>query len=446
MHGIRVSLPALLGALLLASQGCGDAHETIFDPGGAGGAGASGPTGGVGGTMATGGTTATGGATSTAGAGGTGGTGGAPVTWPKPCEDLYDQATLPTFELTFTPDELNGIQSDCQAGIQQYRPVQLTYGAETVDAMVRLKGNWSWDCGKMQFVVSFNEVDPNGRFHGVRKIVLDAPWYDRTLLHERIAFPFFQQRGLPYSCVNNARVIVNGDYYGVYANVERLDKEYLQRNFELADGNLYQGGVELKTNEAIGDTSDLQALQAATTVDQLAALIDMDEAVSEWATEAMLPAMDNYWAGVEINYYLYSHPTRGFLYLPYDMDISFGDSAYPDGSLIWPDALYSDPITYEHPGWKKEDLMKKVLSDPTWCDKFVQEVVKARAAYSPAAMSAQADTWSAQIAQAVADDFRKPFSVNNHNAAVSSMKAFFAARAGVVDQWLAAGNHCPAVF
>ena len=204
--------------------------------------------------------------------------------------------------------------------------------------------------------------------------------------------------------------------------------------------------MELKTNEDIGDTSDLQALQAAATVEEIAAVMDLDEAVAEWATEAMLPAMDNYWAGVEINYYLYSHPSRGFLYLPYDLDITFGDSAYPDGGLLWPDAVYSDPITYEHPGWQKEDLMMKVLSDPAWCDRFVEELALARAAYSPQALSARVDMYAAQIAQALAEDPRKQFSTGEHDAALAAMKAFFGARAAFVDEWLAAGGHCPAVW
>jgi len=375
-----------------------------------------------------------------------GGGGGAPVTWPKACPDIYDENILPTFELTFTPEELNNLKNDCNANVQQYRPATLKYEGETVDVMVRLKGNWSWDCNKMQFVVSFNEIDPKGRFHGVRKLVFDAPWYDRTVLHERVAMPFFAQRGLPHSCVNNARVTLNGEYYGLFANVERLDKEYLQRNFEEADGNLYQAGAELKTNEDINDTSDLQALDATTTVAELAAVMDLNQAVSEWAAEAMLPAMDNYWAGVEINYYIYHHPSRGFLYLPYDMDIVFGDSAYPDGGLIWPDSVTADPITYEHPGWQKEDRVKMVLSDPMWCEKFVEELKLARAAFSPSDMSAKVDAWNAQIKQALAEDMRKPYSIADHDAAVASLKAFFTERAKFVDQWLAQGNHCPGMF
>ncbi len=364
--------------------------------------------------------------------------------WPKACSDLYDPDELPTFELSFSPEEWSGVRSDCANGAQTYRPVTLTYEGETIEAMARLKGNWSWSCDKLQFVVSFNEEDPDGRFHGQRKLMFDAPWYDRTFLHERLANQLFEARGLPYSCVNNARLVVNGDYYGVYANVERIDREYLERHFEEPDGNLYQAGSELKTNEDVGDTADLQALQAARTADEIAALMDLDQAVAEWAAEAMIPAMDNYWAGVEINYYLYDHPSRGFLYLPYDLDISFGDAAYTSGELIWPDSATADPITYEHPGWRKEALVQTVLADPAWCERFVEELVLARAAYVPETMAAQVDAWSAQIEDAVADDARKPFTTADHAASVAHLKDFLAERATFVDGWLARGGHCPA--
>jgi hypothetical protein len=190
----------------------------------------------------------------------------------------------------------------------------------------------------------------------------------------------------------------------------------------------------------------LQALDAATKVAELGMRMDLNQAVAEWATEALLPAMDNFWAGVEINYYIYSHPKRGFLYLPYDMDIVFGDSAYPDGNLIWPESVSSDPIKYEHPQWLKEDRMKMVLSDPVWCDRFVEELKLARAAFSPSTMATRVHNWNVQIAEALAADSRKQFSVAAHDGALSSMKTFFQQRATFVDQWLAQGGHCPAQF
>ncbi len=365
-------------------------------------------------------------------------------TWPGSCPELYDPDVLQTFELTFSDGEWRAVQSDCQSGLQNYRPMELTWNGETVAAEARLKGNWSWSCSKPQFVISFNESDPDGRFHGLRKVMLDAPWYDRTILHERLAFPLFEKRGLPYSCANSARVVVNGEYMGLYANVERIDHEYLERHFEDPDGNLYQGGAELKTNEDIGDIADLQALQSAGAVEEIEALVDLEQAIAEWATEAMVPAMDNYWAGVEINYYLYDHPTRGFVYLPYDLDLSFGDSAYTDGSLVWPDTLTTDPITYEHNGWRKEQLFMTVLANRAWCERYVDEVALARAAYDVDEISGQLERWSEQIAEAVADDPNKPFSTSDHEDAIADLRRFLSDRAAFVDEWLAEDGHCPA--
>src|SRR5689334_16415050 len=54
---------------------------------------------------------------SSGGVGGMGGGGGAgggmTVTWPQACPDIYDENIVPSFDLTFTPDELNNLQIDC---------------------------------------------------------------------------------------------------------------------------------------------------------------------------------------------------------------------------------------------------------------------------------------------------------------------------------------------
>lgn len=364
--------------------------------------------------------------------------------WPKACPDLYDADVISEFDLGFDEAEWSGMQNDCRQGAQRYRPITLTHDGETVPAHARLKGNWSWNCDKLQFIVSFNEEDPDARFKGLRKLMFDAPWYDRTLLHERLAHPMFAERGLPYSCVNNARVSVNGEYYGLYANLERIDHEYLERNFEEFEGNLYQGGAELKTNEDVGDTSRLQALRAAVTVDEIAELVDLDQAVAEWAMEAMIPAMDNFWAGVEINYYLYDHPSRGFVYLPYDLDLSFGDGAYTDGTLVWPQSLTVDPITWEHSGWQKEALVETVLADVYWCERFVDELRAAREVYDPDTLLGRVDEWSAQIEDAYAEDPHAIYSLREHQEGLALLREFIPARADFVDEWLASGDHCPA--
>ncbi|MGC4069474.1 MAG: CotH kinase family protein [Polyangiaceae bacterium] len=370
-------------------------------------------------------------------------------TYPKPCADLYDENILPTFELEIAPSDLQAIETDCVGQVKAYHPATLKYGNETASAMVRLKGNWSWRCDKKQYLISFNETDSTGRFHGLRKIVLDAPWYDPTLLAERVGFSFMRRVGAHWSCVNNAKLYVNGEYQGLYVNVERIDKEYLQRHFTDADaeGNLYDGGSELRTNETLGDVSRRDALMKATDIQTIDAMSDLDEAVRYWAAAAILPDVDSYWAGVEINYFLYDHPTRGFLWFPYDMDMTLlvgslnsSKSSVTIGSVD--SVIKADPFTYQNSHWLKERLVKVALSNAHWCERFLEELKAARAAYDATAMSAQLDIWAAQIAEAVETDPRKSFSNADHLNAVATMKANMTKRLAFIDEWLKTAT-CP---
>jgi hypothetical protein len=410
------------------------------DSGTAGNAGANGGSGGFENTAANGGK-ATGGTHSTVTT--------VPETFPRPCSDLYDENLLPSFSLEIAPADIQAMATDCSNEAKVYRPATLKYGTESVSAMVRLKGNWSWRCDKMQYVISFNETDPKGRFHGLRKIVLDAPWYDPTLLAERLGFSFMRRAGANWSCVNNAKLFINNEYQGLYVNVERIDKEYLQRHFTdiEAEGNLYDGGEELRTNETLGDVSRRDALMKATDLQTIDSLSDLDQAVKYLANSAILPDIDSYWAGVEINYFLYDHPTRGFLWFPYDMDMTLqvgvlnsSKSTMTIGSADT--VIKADPFTYQNSHWLKERLVKVVLSDAHWCGRFIEELKAARAVYDATSMSAQVDTWESQIADAVATDPHKNFSNADHTKAVTTLKANMEQRLAFIDSWLTTAT-CP---
>ena len=422
-RSLSIALSLAIGACSAGNEGSGSGAT---DPAFAGRGGAS----SAGGAANGGNSTSQGGATTTVG-------------YPKACSDIYDPNAVPIFELEIAPDELALMEADCESQTKQYRPATFKYGSESASVMVRLKGNWSWRCEKKQFLISFNEVDPNGRFHGVRKIVLDAPWYDPSLLAERLGFSFMKRHGVPWSCVNNAKLMLNGAFYGAYTNVERIDKEYLQRHFSdpEAEGNLYDGGVELRTNETVNDVSRRDALKAATTVTAIDALTDLDETVKVWAGSAMLPDPDSYWAGVEINYYLYDHPTRGFLWLPYDMDLAMRpgltDATTSTVQIgVQTSILRADPFTYQNPDWGREALYQRVLSDPFWCNRFLEELRHARDVYDVAAMTKELDTWAAQIAELVEQDPNKHYTNQDHLDTISALKAFMPQRLAFVNTWL----------
>lgn len=362
--------------------------------------------------------------------------------FPKPCSDIYAADLLPAFELEMAQVELAALERDCENRVKQYRPATFKYGDETAEVMVRLKGNWSWRCDKKQFVISFNEVDAKARFHGLRKLMLDAAWYEPTLFAERLGFDFLTRLGTHSSCVNNATLKVNGENYGLYSNVERLDKEYLQRHFSGsdADGNLYDGGEELETNEELGDVSRRDRLFSVSgSLDEIEQMSDLDQAIGVWAGLAMLPDIDSYWAGVEINYFLYDHPQRGFLWLPYDMDMTAPTGEFDDRSSSVELGLVeryvrADPFTYENPDWSKEQLFQTVLRDEARCSQFLAHLKDALQVYDVARMQGQLDEWARQVAGALAED--PNLAPSEHAAAVATMKAFMVARREFVEAWL----------
>jgi len=361
---------------------------------------------------------------------------------PDGCADLYADDLLPTFELELEPAEWAALQDEFARPAEReaqgldpkpYHPVRLfKYGDEVVlDAMIRLKSNpyFSWRGSKMQFVVSFRERDPDGRFHGLRKLSFDAPFYDPTFLHERLAGHYLRGLGLPAPCVNNARLVLDGQYYGLFVNKEHIDREFLERNFDpYPDGNLYKYGWELKTNEDEGDTRRRDLFWQTFDVDALAGLADLHQAVLAWAGEALMPDADGYWC-CQHNFYLYDHPRRGFLWIPFDLDYTFNGSTTfalipSNWGLVYPNPAVTPPH------------LRAVLHNPGWSLAYEDAVRRAWSAYDVPDFQARLARWSAQIAEAYDTDPHLPFPREAHVENLEGFNRHLEARHDFVGRWL----------
>lgn len=356
------------------------------------------------------------------------------------CADLFAQDQLPTYDVEISPAEWSKLQDEflhlterLAAGLEKhpFHPIVFRYQNEVVnDAMIRLKGQSSWELAikndpdpKMQFEISFNEVNPKGRFHGLRKIVLDMPRNDRTYLRQRLALWFLRKNGVPAQCANNARLEINGTYYGLYTNLEHLDKEFLQRVYPAEDeGDLWKSGDQLDTNEDTSDGAHRDAFFSVSTAQQVAKMSDLNGALLEWATEAVMPDIDGYYAGTQ-NFYLYDHPRRGFVWLPYDLDGTF-DFESPE----------IDPLTWRFT--PKRLHWQLVMADAMWRQKYVDALATVLGRYDPQTLSSLVTTWTAQIAQAAADEPHRPFTLAEHDDAVASMQYSFSARHDYVARWI----------
>jgi hypothetical protein len=278
----------------------------------------------------------------------------------------------------------------------------------------------------MQLEISFNTNDPKGRFKGVRKLVFDAAAANTSFLRDRLAMTIFQDVGLPAPCANNARVNLNGEYYGLFTSIEKLDKEFLERSFEDPEGNLYKRAKwTKKTNEDEKDNTDIYGLLGAHDVGDLLKWMNLEQATLEWAAEAVMPDGDGAWAG-GLNFYVYHDSKTGFNVLPWDLDATFTRLPFD-----------TDPYVYLKPEDWGRPFYDIATADPEWFKKYIEKIEYVlEHGYKVEVLQQRMDTWAAQIATAVADDPNKPFSTGEHLTGVKAQRSYVSKRAAFLKKWL----------
>lgn len=361
------------------------------------------------------------------------------------CPAIYAQDHVPTFELTLGEDVVAALYEDWMFGTEgdkldkdetPYHPVaEFRYGDIVIrDARIRLRGNPTYwlEQNKMQFQVSFDEIDKGGRFLGQRKMLFDAATYNRHFVRDRLSLWIMRQAGITAPCANNARLMINGDYYGLYTSLEKLDNVFLARNFEDPTGDLWKRtNYELKTNLATATTDRINVLRRAdpdtTALSEIEAILDVEQAILVWAADAIIPNSDGPWAG-GFNFYFYDDPTRGkMVLLPWDLDNTFTRLDFD-----------VDPYTFTKPErFRGRPLYDIALADDGWFSVYVQTLAQVvDQAYDKTVLHQKIDQWSAQIQSAAFDDLNKPFTNQKYYERIGVLKQFVADRADYLNGWL----------
>lgn len=374
----------------------------------------------------------------------------------RPCSDLFDQSTVQTFSIDISADEWAKLQDELWNHLdlilqgvkfQVFHPVTFHYGAETVtDAMIRLKGQSSWyqtvtldaTHPKGQFVIAFDQVDPKKTFHGANKLDLDMPRSDWTFLHERFSNNWFRKLGIMAPCSNSARLVINGEYYGLYVNEETVGG-HLVKNFFPANsnGDLWKGGTEPDTNKTMPDYARLAMWGHATDIPSMLAIIDLPASLLEWAGDALIANGDGFYGG-DHNFYVYDQGPTGFVYLP-------GDT---DATIDWLSLNSTDPnlsIT-DHPiyWWLDRTNTRPplphylaVINDSAWRAKYVDAIAMQLDHWDVPQLQSWIDAWSAQIADAVASDPNKAAMVSDFQMAVAIARDVVAKRPAFMQSFVA---------
>lgn len=264
--------------------------------------------------------------------------------------DNQPDSKLPVYTLILPSANARGYVAslNCQA----YRPISFAHRGDLyTDVGLRRRGGSV--CGDPDVIKKYLKVRfhkghefrlwPGYEFEAHKNINLQSLWTDKSLIREHMAFEVFGEMGQPTCTHDYVRLHANGEYFGLYAVLERPDERYLERNGVSSEGNLYKAtasreerngttgnlmtSYEKKTNEN-GDFSDLaEFLDALHTtrrtelVDFFQQTIDEDNLIEYQASQALINNRDY----GHKNHYLYNDIERGrWMVLPWDVDLAYG--------------------------------------------------------------------------------------------------------------------------
>jgi hypothetical protein len=364
------------------------------------------------------------------------------------CPGIYAQDLLPTFELTMDPAVWDQLAWEWEHGLDQeeqgvdhnpYHPlIEFRYGEIVInDAEIRLRGNTTyWDpANKMQFQIGFHQHDENGLFLGQRRLAFDAAENNVHMLRDRLGLAILRDMGITAPCANNARLVVNGEYYGLFTSIEKIDERFIERVFDDPTGDLFdRHNWELKTNENTSNNDRIEALQDADSVEELETYLDIEQALQVFAAEAIIPHGDGMWAG-GLNFFLYDDPLRNkFVLLPWDLDGCLERFSHP------PDGEYPtnpDPVVWEKPNSHGRPLYEIMLEESEWFDYYIERLaLQFESGYQLEKLHARIDTWTAQIQDSVFADPNRWYSDEEYLKEVQDLHDYVEARHEFMVEWL----------
>ncbi len=222
--------------------------------------------------------------------------------------------------------------------------------ARTLDRKTALKIHLGWDSPQVAGCPASRRLD------GLERFTFNNMVQDGTMAHELMAYALYERMGVPVPRATFARLHVNDVYYGLYLNVESVDRRVLARRFGSNRGALYEGtywcdliasnvadddsGCLVRTFEddpcdsppEPGDDprdytplraliASLDALPAGGFYPAIGNHLDFETFLSMWAVDTVLAHWDGYLFNLRNNYRIYHDPsTNRWTIIPSGLD------------------------------------------------------------------------------------------------------------------------------
>ncbi|MGE3311361.1 MAG: CotH kinase family protein [Limisphaerales bacterium] len=348
-----------------------------------------------------------------------------------PSAAFFDPAVVQNIHLEISPENLDRMRRALPERISV--PGTFRWKDQTLHPVgIRYKGNSSSSpdaTHKRSFLIEFSEFTKGQRFLGLRHVALDNAVQFGGLYSERLITDILRAAGVVASRCNYARVVLNGKPGGVYVNVERIDRSFLERHFSSSEGALFkvdEGGpgsdlqflgdnpdvyrtaFELRSKGEKAERDAFEALIEFIRVvntpvvdgEALARSLDLEAFLKTTAVLLLAGAFDQYTGWGPHNYYLYRNPDdRRWTYIPWDLDVGFADNAFGRVPVLagW-NAAWPAPV----PG---RPLMERLIADPSLLKRYRTHArALLESSFHPEILIPRLRALHAQIRPALAED------------------------------------------
>lgn len=229
-------------------------------------------------------------------------------------------------------------------------------GVLVEDVGIRKKGFLgSLDEHRPSLKLKFDKYRKQSPVAGLDRLTLNNNKQDSSRLSQYLGYRFFNASGTFASRCNLAKVTVNGEYLGIYSNVESIKTPMLKRGFGDGSGALYEGTItdfypdyvgKFERKNSAAKRKPIETVAEAMTGDEpdlktLRSIIDLDAFVKYWATESLLGFWDGY-TNDQNNFFVYQSPANAKLYfIPWGADALFTEYMPLPPYLIQPQFVYN---------------------------------------------------------------------------------------------------------
>ncbi|TAL58394.1 MAG: hypothetical protein EPN85_11665, partial [Bacteroidetes bacterium] len=301
-------------------------------------------------------------------------------------QDFYAIDTIQKIEISFSQSNWDYILDTAKQGSDSYTMSQWVKinGVQFDSAGVKYKGNSSYNPNNLKNPLHI-ELDhfKNQDYMGFKDIKLSNGYNEPSFVREVMLYSIFQNYA-EAPRANFSQVYINGQYWGVYTNVEAVTNTFLNNRFYSNDNTFVfgdNGGCDLRykgndstlyytpyTLKSSYGWKDLMHLcdSLKNNINGIENILDVDRTLWLHAYTNATVTLDSYLGNSKHNYYIYEDHNGRFNPIVWDLNGGFGIFNKADNGTPYTVSQMQNMIPLLHANDSMWPLVKNLLAVPMY--------------------------------------------------------------------------------